>query len=189
MAKSRSSRRDRRSVIFAPSLASRAPHWVSDSVPVVTALLRSARTRSNCQLEQWWSERRCGREWGEVVRPDGYGVWCEDGASMPFLLEHDNGTERLARLANKLEGYAKLAAAAGHPNWVLFTFPTPRRELEARRVLAHEDVPVATTARTPGFAPDEALWLPIGDPGPRRSLVQLAGFPFDRGRPPSPLYP
>ena len=103
-----------------------------------TALLRSARTRSDCRLEEWWSERRCGREWGEVVRPDGYGVWCDYGVSTPFLLEHDNGTERLARLANKLEGYAKLAVAAGHPNWVLFTFPTPRRELEARRVLAHE---------------------------------------------------
>jgi hypothetical protein len=146
-----------------------------------TALLRSARTRSGCQLEQWWSERRCGREWGEVVRPDGYGVWCEDGASTPFLLEHDNGTERLARLANKLEGYAKLAVAAGHPNWVLFTFPTPRRELEARRVLAHECVPVATTARTPAFAPDKALWLPIGNSGPRRSLFHLADLPSPGG--------
>jgi len=140
-----------------------------------SALLRSARTRFDCRLEEWWSERRCGREWGEVVRPDGYGVWCEDGASTPFLLEHDNGTERLARLANKLEGYANLAVAAGHPNWVLFTFPTPRRELEARRVLVHEGVPVATAARTPDFAPDKALWLPIGNPGPRRSLFQLAG--------------
>jgi len=151
-----------------------------------TALLRSARTRSGCQLEEWWSERRCRREWGELVRPDGYGVWVEHGTSMPFLLEHDNGTERLARLASKLEGYANLAVAAGHPNWVLFTFPTPRRELEARRVLAHHRVPVATTGRTPEFAPDKALWLPIGDPGPRRSLFQLAGFPLDRGRPPLP---
>ncbi|HEY5024056.1 MAG TPA: replication-relaxation family protein [Acidimicrobiales bacterium] len=148
-----------------------------------TALLRSARTRSGCQLEEWWSERRCRREWGEVVRPDGYGVWVEHGTSMPFLLEHDNGTERLARLAQKLVGYANLALAAGHPNWVLFTFPTPRRELDARRVLAHDRVPVATTARTPDFTPDDAEWLPVGDPGPRSSLFQLAGFPFERGRP------
>jgi hypothetical protein len=138
-----------------------------------TALLRSARTRPGCSLDEWWSERRCAREWGEVVRPDGYGRLDRARHHPPVPLEHDNGTERLARLAAKLDGYARLAAAAGHPNWVLFTFPGPRREADARRVLA----------------PDEALWLPIGDPGPRCSLVQLAGFPFDRGRPPSPLYP
>jgi hypothetical protein len=149
-----------------------------------TALLRSVRTRSGCRLEEWWSERRCRREWGEVVRPDGYGVWVEHGASMPFLLEHDNGTERLNRLADKLDGYADLAVAAGHRNWVLFTFPTPRREVEARRVLAHHSVPVVTAARAPDFTPGGAVWLPIGDPGPRRRLVQLADFPLDRGRPP-----
>jgi len=148
-----------------------------------TALRRSARARSGCRLEEWWSERHCRREWGEVVRPDGYGVWVEHGASMPFLFEHDNGTERLARLANKLDGYANLAVAAGHPNWVLFTFPTPRRELDGRRVLAHDRVPVATTARTPEFAPDKALWLPVGDPGPRLRLVQLLGIPLDAWRP------
>jgi len=117
-----------------------------------TALVRSVRTRPGCQLEQWRSERRCGREWGELVRPDGYGIWVEHDVWLPFLLEHDNGTERLARLAGKLDGYGELALAAGHPNWVLFTFPTARREVDARRVLAHHSVPVATATRDPGFA-------------------------------------
>jgi len=153
-----------------------------------TALLRSARTRSGCQLADWWSERRCGREWGEVVRPDGYGVWVDHGASMPFLLEHDNCTERLNRLADKLDGYAKLAEAAGHPNWVLFTFPTARREVDARRVLAHHGVPVATAVRSPDSTPDDAVWLPIGDPGPRLRLVQLA-FSLDARRSASPPHP
>ena len=31
------------------------------------ALCRSARTRTGCRLEEWWSERRCATEWGEVV--------------------------------------------------------------------------------------------------------------------------
>ena len=115
-----------------------------------TGLLRSARTRPGCYLDEWWSERRCAREWGEVVRPDGYGVWTEHGTALPFLLEYDNGTEPLDRLAAKLAGYARLAAAAGHPNWVLFTFPGPRRERDARRVLAHPGVPVATAWRPPG---------------------------------------
>ena len=77
----------------------------------------------------WWSARRCAAEWGQVVNPDGYGVWtATSGRRLPFLLEHDMGTERLARLAAKLDGYADLTAAAGHPTQILFTFPTPERE-------------------------------------------------------------
>lgn len=143
-----------------------------------TALIRSARTRPGCSLDDWWSERRCAREWGEVVRPDGYGIWTEQGTALPFLYEHDNGTERLARLAGKLDGYARLAAEAGHPNWVLFSFPGPRREAEARRVLAHPTVPVATTSRPSALAPDTAVWLPADRSGPRLSMAQLAGLPL-----------
>jgi len=144
-----------------------------------TSLLRSARTRPRCALEEWWSERRCAREWGEVVRPDGYGVWSDNRTSLAFLVEYDNGTERLDRLASKLDGYAKLAAAAGHPNWVLFTFAGPRREAEARRVLAHPTVPVATTARVPGATPDGTVWLPVTSTGPRLRLAQLASLPIN----------
>jgi hypothetical protein len=139
-----------------------------------TALLRSARTSAHCELSEWWSERRCAREWGEVVRPDGYAVWREAATSIPFLYEHDNGTERLERLGAKLDGYARLAAAAGHPNWVLFTFPGPRREHEARRVLAHPGVPVATAARSPGFSPDGAVWAPSATDVARVRLSELS---------------
>jgi hypothetical protein len=142
------------------------------------ALLRAARTRPGCRLDEWWSERHCSREWGEVVRPDGYAVWTDQATTLPFLYEHDNGTERLARLAAKLDGYARLAAEAGHPNWVLFTFPGPRREADARRVLTHPAVPVATAARSPRFAPDTAVWQPGTASGPRLTLVQLAHTPW-----------
>ena len=137
-------------------------------------LLRSARTRTGCRLEQWWGERRCAREWGEVVRPDGYGVWSEAGAVLPFLLEYDNGTERTERLRAKLDGYANLAVAAGHPNWVLFSFPGLRRELDARRALAHPTVPVATASRSTTAAPDGQIWLPVGAGSRRLGLAQLA---------------
>ena len=143
-----------------------------------TALLRAARTRPSCALIEWWSERRCAREWGEVVRPDGYGIWTDNGASLPFLVEYDNGTERLERLAGKLGGYARLAEAAGHPNWVLFTFPGPRREAEARHALAQRSVPVATTARRPGATPDGAVWLPVTSSGRRLRLADLAARPL-----------
>ena len=143
-------------------------------------LLRSARTRPGCYLDEWWSERRCAREWGEVVRPDGYGVWSEADTALPFLLEYDNGTERLERLGAKLPGYARLAAAAGHANWVLFSFGSPRREREARRVLSHPGVPVATAARSTGTAPDAGIWLPVSTGGARLRLAQLAHAPLPR---------
>jgi hypothetical protein len=153
-------------------------------------LLRSARTRPGCALCEWWSERRCAREWGEVVRPDGYGIWTEHGTALPFLVEYDNGSEPLDRLAAKLPGYARLAAAAGHPNWVLFSFGSPRRERDARRALLHRDVPVATAWRQPGTAPDAAIWLPVDadthqyglgqDGRGRLGLAQLAHLPLGR---------
>jgi len=108
------------------------------------------------------------------VRPDGYGVWSEAGSTIPFLLEYDNGTERLGRLTDKLGGYAKLAAAAGHRNWVLFTFGTPRREHEARRVLSHSGVLVATCARILGVTPNGPIWRPVGGGDAPVRLIELA---------------
>jgi hypothetical protein len=166
----------RRSLAHDLAASQRLAHLVGTN-GLFTALLRAARTRPVCALTEWWSERRCAREWGEVVRPDGYGIWTEHGTSLPFLVEYDNGTERLDRLAGKLDGYARLAEAAGHPNWILFTFPGPRREAEARRALTHPDVPVATTARTPGAAPDGPVWLPVTSAGPRLRLAELATLP------------
>ena len=173
----------RRSLVHDLAASQRLAHLVGLN-GFFCSLLGSARTRPGCRLDEWWSERRCAREWGEVVRPDGYGVWTEAGSTLPFLFEHDNGTERLARLAQKLDGYAKLATEAGHPNWVLFTFPGPRREADARRVLARPDVPVATVARSRhparGFSPDTDVWLPVGSRGPRLRLAQLAGLPIGK---------
>jgi hypothetical protein len=144
-----------------------------------TALVRSARSRTDAALATWWSERRCTAAWGEAVRPDGYGVWAEQGARLPFLLEYDNGTERLARLADKLPGYARLAGAAGYPTWVLFRFASPAREVGARRVLDQSEVPLATAVLASGAAPDAAVWLAVGDSGPRLRLAAL-GQPGER---------
>jgi hypothetical protein len=140
-----------------------------------TALLRVA-TSGGAELAEWWSERWCAAVWGEVVRPDAYAVWVEEGWRLPFLLEFDLASERLSRLEAKLPGYAKLAGAAKHPTWVLFCFPTLGREAAARRVLAHPAVPVATAALKPGQAPNQAVWLAVGEPGPRRRLIGL-GYP------------
>ena len=140
---------------------------------VFCSLLATARTHPGCALDEWWSARRCAGAWGEIVRPDAYAVWVEHDVRLPFCFEYDTGTETLGRLAAKLERYARLARAVGHPTWVLFAFPSPGRHRGARRVLAHPEVPVATAVIGPDAAPDGPLWRAITDPGPPSRLVDL----------------
>ncbi|MDT0263765.1 replication-relaxation family protein [Jatrophihabitans lederbergiae] len=152
----------------------------------------------------WWSEARCGRLFGEHVRPDAYGRWREpsDGrtSEVEFFLEYDTGTEALSRVAGKLTGYQRLAAATGIPTPVLFWMPTPTREANARTALSAvlrgldrpDLVPVATTSaialggdrdgtRCPwaAAAPDSpagARWLPLTPsttPGAPNSVARV----------------
>ena len=71
---------------------------------VFTALLREARTHPDCRLVTWWSAWRCAQEWGELARPDGYGVWVEAGVRLPFLLEYARGTESGSRSRTRPRG-------------------------------------------------------------------------------------
>jgi len=125
------------------------------------SLLATARTQPHTELALWWSARRCAAAWGTIVRPDGYAVWTQAGRRTAFLFEHDTGSETLARLAEKLDRYARLFAATGQSIPVLFSFPGPGRETQARRALRHPEVPVATAALTAGQSPAEPEWLPI----------------------------
>jgi hypothetical protein len=137
------------------------------------SLLAAARVRPGSELVLWWSARRCAGAWGSVVRPDGYGVWSESDRRVAFLLEYDNGTETLTRLADKLDRYTHLFAATGQRIPVLFAFPGPHREAEARRVLRHPAVPVATASLAPGQSPADAVWLPAGADRTRLALIDL----------------
>ncbi|MGH2812647.1 MAG: replication-relaxation family protein [Actinomycetota bacterium] len=64
---------------------------------------------------EWWSEPRCLRRWGSVVRPDGYGVVRWNGAKLRFFLEMDRGTERPWRLSEKLPRYSEVALSRKCP--------------------------------------------------------------------------
>lgn len=140
------------------------------------------------RLTAWWSELRCRRLFGDMVRPDAYGRWCEDGREIEFFLEFDFGTEDLGTLSSKLHGYEKLAAATGISTPVLMWLPTNRRETTTRGALTNKLaqldrptlVPIATSA--PDVAgernPAAAKWLPIPTSAIRRSgrlrLAELA---------------
>lgn len=141
------------------------------------ALARWARTVEDAELAEWWSERRCATEWGEVVRPDGFGTLRCGQRVIEFFVELDRGTETLARLADKLTGYAELVRATSWTPWVCFWFPSARREAEGRRALAHAEVPVATGAAGlsdhTGAGPGGPVWLPVGSTGLRRHLIDL----------------
>lgn len=140
------------------------------------ALARWARNTDDAELAEWWPERRCATEWGEVVRPDGFGTLRQRDTVVEFFVEVDRGTETLARLAEKLTGYAELTRATGWSPPVCFWFPSPRREAEARRALAHPEVPVATGAAGPSdeMSAGGPVWLPVDSTGPRRHLIDLA---------------
>jgi len=130
-----------------------------------TALTARARQQPGTALAEWWSERRCAEHYGQIVRPDAYGAWVEDGRRAEFFLEYDMGTETLGRLVDKLAGYADLVAAGGPAYPVLFWLPTAAREAAFHRLLGRPPVPVATAAAdlaaTLDLSPAEEVWLPV----------------------------
>ena len=143
------------------------------------ALGAQARHEPGRALVSWWSERRCAEHYGELVRPDAQGAWAEEGHQVGFFVEHDTGTEALARLAAKLAGYAELAAAGGPRQTVCFWLPTTAREAHLHRLLAERprQVSVATAsaelAVALGTGPAGALWLTAGAER-RRRLIDLS---------------
>jgi hypothetical protein len=112
------------------------------------ALLAHARDRDGTSLLRWWNEARCREATGNLVRPDGHGVWAAGRRRVPFWLEHDTGTETLRRLVvGKLSGYATLAGTRrAFP--VLFWLPTATREANLRELISRTGLPVGVTVAT-----------------------------------------
>jgi hypothetical protein len=132
------------------------------------------------ELREWRNETRAaahavdgllaGGIWDRLPRPDGAATWAEDGREVSFLLEYDLGTEHLAVLVSKLDGYALLASVLADAGWpappLLFCFGSPRREQAARRALAatrdSAAVRIATAAIDPyATSPAGPVWLPL----------------------------
>jgi Replication-relaxation len=132
------------------------------------------------ELRQWLNETQAaahaadgllaGGIWDRLPRPDGAGTWAEDGRAVSFLLEYDLGTEHLAVLTAKLDGYALLASVLADAGQaappLLFCFGSPRREQTARRALAacrdSAAVRIATAAIDPyATSPAGPVWLPL----------------------------
>jgi hypothetical protein len=144
-----------------------------------TALVHKARHNPHTTLTAWWSETRCARHFGDLVKPDAYGRWRHGDRAIEWFLEYDLGTEPLPKLAAKLAGYAALAQATTITTPLLIWLPTTRREAAARRQLLHHalhqldhphTVPVATAAadlldpHATHPSPADPVWLPLESP-------------------------
>lgn len=143
------------------------------------ALTAHARTRSGVRLARWWNETRCREATGNLVRPDGHGVWVTGGRAVPFWLEMDLGTETVGRVADKLTGYAALGPRRAYP--VAFWLPTAAREANLHAHLSRTGLPdgvsVATGADDYAAAhggPTGPVWWVPGDPQ-RVTLADLPG--------------
>jgi hypothetical protein len=140
-------------------------------------LAASARHTPGAELVTWWGERYCNEVIGEVVRPDGLGVWWEGDAKVTFCLEYDRGSETLSRLGSKAGDYARLEEAWGVELWVLVVVPGARRETGARAALSGWGLAVATTTHTGARTPADAVWAPLDADGTQLRLAELAGWP------------
>lgn len=121
---------------------------------------------------EWWGELRTRRRWRNIVA-DGFGRIETPGRTRSFLLELDMGTEPLRRLAGKLAGYDMVARGNSPPDLLLFCFPTPAREANARKILQPIGMRVITTWFDLHRA--DALsnnWLPLGAED-RYSLLEV----------------
>lgn len=102
-----------------------------------------ARIHEGCALQRWLPPSAFHSygdfmQWGDdlmltatatrLPRPDGHGVWRQDGRAVPFLLEHDTGTERLETLVEKIFKYATLQTGMTWMWPALFVLPSQRRE-------------------------------------------------------------
>ncbi|WP_028569045.1 replication-relaxation family protein [Salinispora tropica] len=139
------------------------------------------------RLARWYNETHARAATGNLVRPDGHGVWASGGRAVPFWLEVDLGTETLSRVVGKLTGYAALPPSRAYP--VLFWLPTTAREANLHTHLTRTGIPdgVSVATAAVNHAPDVggpagAVWRVAGQPG-RVSLADLApardGAPWD----------
>ena len=125
-------RRDRAlDIAFSPRLA-----HTTGTNGLFTAL--AAARDGGGELACWWSERRCAALWGDLARPDGYGLWRDpDGQAADFFAEYDTGTEDLPRVMAKLTGYRELATRTRIATPVLFWLASgSHREQQLHALLA-----------------------------------------------------
>lgn len=179
--------RPERSIGIAYSLRLAHLHGLNS---LFTGLIADALTHPDRAVTAWWSEARCARHFGDLVRPDGYGRWRETDRDIEWFIEWDTGSYPLSRLASKLPGYFELATTTRIVTPLLAVFANAQREAHARRLLAEHlrnqprpgDLPIATTTAEHLQRTNTAsaqIWLPLGhrEAGRYRLINLLTAWP------------
>jgi len=152
------------------------------------ALAHHARSHPGYGLRWWWNEHRATTACAGLAHPDGLGAWTHHdarggAAEVVFFVEHDEGSEQLHRLTDKLAGYAQARLGGGPAHPVLFWLPSLAREANLHAHLAHRPLPspapvVATATRqhadATGLGPAGPVWLSLGHTT-RYRLIDLGG--------------
>jgi len=150
--------------------------WLVGLNGLCAALVAHARRHPGTRLADWMTEAEVRRWVDRIVSPHAYFEWCQDGTSMEFFVEWDR-QETAESLRIRLEHYAKLETDRAVSTWVLFAFPSPRREAAVRAALTDATVPVATATVSGDIGPNSAVWWPLAGAG-RLRLVDLARVPI-----------
>ena len=119
------------------------------------------------------------------VKPDGFGRYLHTGGACEFYLEYDRGTEAFAALAQKLEGYLKLAAGwtkeqelTGLPN-LLILVPEEEREEDVasafRSAVVSRCASDSLASSFPLFVASEDRLTELGVLGPAWKRVSTDG--------------
>ncbi|SCF34357.1 Replication-relaxation [Micromonospora viridifaciens] len=183
-------RRRKQSLTARPDL----PHLLGGN-QVFIDLATHARTHPNSSLDRWqpasaFHEPGVFYREGDntqimahrlkgLPRPDGAGVWTEDGRSVPFFLEYDTGRERLDILIDKIAKYQLLYSMSTWAWPVLFHLPSARREANLHHRLAgiRPSAIIATTTAdlraATGTSPADRVWQLTGRSNGRHRLIDL----------------
>ncbi|MBQ1123759.1 replication-relaxation family protein [Streptomyces sp. B15] len=146
---------------------------------LLTLLAAHAHT-THTRLTLWLSARSSVRRWGDLVHPDAYAHWYDDGwREVPFFLEYDTGSEQLARVEAKLASYAAFTTATGARPALLIHTRTASREAALRRRLTEpaRSLHLRVATASADFTTDTPWgrwWLPLDPPARRTELAALA---------------
>jgi len=157
----------------------RLGHLLAVNDLFVELVAHARQNPEHAKLSRWWSEKDCRQVTGDLVRPDGHGIWTEHGRRVSFWLEHDTGTEKAHAVTAKLAGYDALIRETGRHDVVLFRVHSHRAETSLqKRLTAHPAVAggrllVATSVHD--THPAAAVWQPAAQPG-RHRLADLASL-------------
>jgi hypothetical protein len=139
------------------------------------ALAGHTRHHSDTELALWLSQRNCQAKWGRIVQPYGFGHWRDQDTSIGFFLHYHHHEQPIQHLIAALAGYDTLAQALPERTTNLLLWLTSlQREAEVQRTVPPRAYLVATATPHLGANPADAIWLPLGDTGPRRRLADLA---------------